>query len=1156
MASPVDAGNLSGFIGHGVSPIPSARVSIESIVSSGSITGIVTDRTTSMPISGASVFIDVPPVFGGSAPGIAVTNASGQYEIPDLDPGRYHIGIWADGFETDYELNIDVVSGVSVERNCVLSPVVVDDEFLTVIRIAFDNLDFHPGHNEAWFDQLLFDSTPGAASVRNYFYEISHGRMRIKKGVNVLIHCSQSDLQYPHDNAIRDDLSDWALPAADSVVNYAMTDLDRFDNYDRSPGADGDLDHVLLIPAGLPQSITGATDCDMNPVTMWNTVHNLDGKQSGYQTLCPEYSPLGNFVHELMHSMGENYVQDLYIGGTCENESVDDLSTAAKWALLDVGMYNSLNTVPPDPRTGGCVPFVQPCGSDEPDCWIHENGERPSYPIPWTSRVRWYRGYYNSLLVSETLTAGQSKSIRLYPYQSSGPETRTIIAYDPEVSTAYWYITLRLPLGFDHGLNLPGDFPGETGVVIDYTDNALAGTMPLRGPVRVRDSHPGTAPPAYIHYACRFQLDDAAFNLTEVNAYDERSFHVEIVDEYDDGSVQIQVSLDAKAALTSGIVRTEFDGLHQDDAEPEELDYCLSRGVRGVGGRWEPQQQVPQKSRTFYETLTNDQGLYVFSDLQDGMWSFEIRACGYALHESLVSVAGATQKNVDLKPDANQPPDAVISAPVAGTHVSPVALNATGSSDPEYQPLSYQWVSDIDGLVSDQAIDHAILSTGTHMIVLTVSDGLCSDNSEVLITVSNPTGTPTPPVSPTPTTASFTSTPDPTPPPTPTPSPTQAGGFCSGQYLYTSSPGLSIPDDGCPVQVIDTISIPESEVIYGVRVRVNITHTFDGDLDFYIEHPSGAVVELSTDNGANGDHYVNSVFDDVATTSISSGTAPFTGSYLPETPLSALNGLSAAGDWNFRICDDMYAGTGTLVSWDLCISYETPPPTVTWTPAGTGTPSSSATPTTPAASPTPFPSSTPTTQPFTQPPTPSSTATPILTRTPTPTPTATNTSSQTPTSTITPTGTPGYTATPQPTATRTATPQPSPTPTPSPTLPMSPTPGVFMCDLLLSDRMFDTGMRFLLEVDLRNGSPASYNLHQYLILDVYGSYFFNPSWTNATDFTYVSISAGYQGRSTVFDFTWPEVSGGAEGLKFYLGYLNAATMELVGNIDVEEFGYR
>ncbi len=51
-------------------------------------------------------------------------------------------------------------------------------------------------------------------------------------------------------------------------------------------------------------------------------------------------------------------------------------------------------------------------------------------------------------------------------------------------------------------------------------------------------------------------------------------------------------------------------------------------------------------------------------------------------------------------------------------------------------------------------------------------------------------------------------------------------------------------------------------------------------------HPDATMVELSTDNGSTGDNYTNTVFDDEASTAITAGTAPFTGSYRPEGSLS------------------------------------------------------------------------------------------------------------------------------------------------------------------------------------------------------------------------------------------------------------------------------
>jgi uncharacterized repeat protein (TIGR01451 family) len=104
-----------------------------------------------------------------------------------------------------------------------------------------------------------------------------------------------------------------------------------------------------------------------------------------------------------------------------------------------------------------------------------------------------------------------------------------------------------------------------------------------------------------------------------------------------------------------------------------------------------------------------------------------------------------------------------------------------------------------------------------------------------------------------------------------------------------------------------------------VKVLININHTFDADLDIFLISPLGTRVELSTDNGSSGDNYVNTIFDDAAATSITAGTAPFTGSYRPETPLSAVDGQSISGDWKLEVTDDLGGDTGTLLNWSLII---------------------------------------------------------------------------------------------------------------------------------------------------------------------------------------------------------------------------------------------
>jgi subtilisin-like proprotein convertase family protein len=121
-----------------------------------------------------------------------------------------------------------------------------------------------------------------------------------------------------------------------------------------------------------------------------------------------------------------------------------------------------------------------------------------------------------------------------------------------------------------------------------------------------------------------------------------------------------------------------------------------------------------------------------------------------------------------------------------------------------------------------------------------------------------------------------------------------------------------------------TLSVPDSVVITDVNVAINLTHTFDGDLDIFLISPDNTVVELSTDNGSTGDNYTNTVFDDEAGTLITAGAAPFTGSFQPEGFLSDFDGENALGLWTLRIIDDTGADVGTLFSWSLTIDSNAP----------------------------------------------------------------------------------------------------------------------------------------------------------------------------------------------------------------------------------------
>ncbi len=132
--------------------------------------------------------------------------------------------------------------------------------------------------------------------------------------------------------------------------------------------------------------------------------------------------------------------------------------------------------------------------------------------------------------------------------------------------------------------------------------------------------------------------------------------------------------------------------------------------------------------------------------------------------------------------------------------------------------------------------------------------------------------------------------------------------------------GSPIPPSGTSGTTVVMADMLSDGVISDVNVLLNIVHTYDADLDMTIGSPAGGDVELATDVGSNGDNFTATLFDDEASTSITSGSAPFTGSFQPEGSLATFDGERAGGPWTLTIVDDAAGSTGTLTSWQLAVS--------------------------------------------------------------------------------------------------------------------------------------------------------------------------------------------------------------------------------------------
>jgi len=134
-------------------------------------------------------------------------------------------------------------------------------------------------------------------------------------------------------------------------------------------------------------------------------------------------------------------------------------------------------------------------------------------------------------------------------------------------------------------------------------------------------------------------------------------------------------------------------------------------------------------------------------------------------------------------------------------------------------------------------------------------------------------------------------------------------------FASTDTP-VAIPDSN-GLGINSVVNIGTTSEITDVNVTVNITHTWDSDLILTLTSPGGTSIVLSNRNGSSGDNYIDTVFDQEGSTSITSGTAPFTGVFQPEEDLSVLYGEFSGGDWTLNVSDNAGGDTGTIDSWSL-----------------------------------------------------------------------------------------------------------------------------------------------------------------------------------------------------------------------------------------------
>ncbi len=150
-----------------------------------------------------------------------------------------------------------------------------------------------------------------------------------------------------------------------------------------------------------------------------------------------------------------------------------------------------------------------------------------------------------------------------------------------------------------------------------------------------------------------------------------------------------------------------------------------------------------------------------------------------------------------------------------------------------------------------------------------------------------------------------------------------------GQDAFTTSANLGnalsfYQVSGYPIRdfqtTTSTITVPQDATIADLDVRLHISHSQDRDLRVVLRAPWGQEVVLIDGRGGTGDNFHYTTLDDEAAVSIAAGKPPFTGSFRPEQPLSALDGRNARGTWQLMVTDRAAYGVGTLHYWMLQIT--------------------------------------------------------------------------------------------------------------------------------------------------------------------------------------------------------------------------------------------
>ncbi len=123
-----------------------------------------------------------------------------------------------------------------------------------------------------------------------------------------------------------------------------------------------------------------------------------------------------------------------------------------------------------------------------------------------------------------------------------------------------------------------------------------------------------------------------------------------------------------------------------------------------------------------------------------------------------------------------------------------------------------------------------------------------------------------------------------------------------------------------PFSNLNTVKVIQS-------VCMNIEHSWDDDLKVFLIAPDERFVELTSNNGGNGDNYTGTCFSPEATQPINfpgpfapADAAPFTGEFQVEGEWSDILNAPVNGEWKLGLVDENAGFVGGLIDWNITFS--------------------------------------------------------------------------------------------------------------------------------------------------------------------------------------------------------------------------------------------